>query len=143
MTRYRVIRTATIVAEMKHRGVEVTEMNAVRLAAILCAAVPTDPAFLVPYSDAFSFEEGFGPALPVDNSVEPAQPCGGMRVGDPKSWPEWKAVHQQTALAKTGADQAEVAFGDHSLYTGDGFEHHFMAIRAWLNDRPHSSRGGR
>ena len=90
-----------IMAEMKHRGVEVTEMNAVHLAAILCAAVPTNPAFLVPYSDAFSFEEGFGiggPALPVDNSVEPAaQPCGGMWVGGPKSWPEWKAVHQQTA----------------------------------------------
>ena len=38
-------RTA-IVAEMKHQGVEVTEMNAVHLAAILCAGVPTDP---VPY----------------------------------------------------------------------------------------------
>ena len=72
--------------------------------------------------------------------MEPAaQPCGGMWVGDPKSWPEWKAVHQQTALAKTVADQAEVAFGDHPLYAGDDFgdaEHHFMAIRAWLNDSP-------
>ena len=143
--RYRVVRTAAIVAEMKRRGVEVTEMNAVHLAAILCAAVPTDPAFLVPYSDVFSYEEGIvsgGPALPVDSSVEPAaQPCGGMWVGDPKSWPEWKAVHQQTALAKTVADQAEVAFGDHPLYTGDDFgdaEHHFKAIRAWLNDRPNA-----
>ena len=41
-------RIAAIVAEMKHQGVEVTEMSAVHLAAILCAAVPTDPAFLVP-----------------------------------------------------------------------------------------------
>ena len=55
--RYRVVRTAAIVAEMKHRGVEVTEMNAVHLAAILCAAVPTDPAFLFPYHDAFAYEE--------------------------------------------------------------------------------------
>ena len=54
-----------------------------------------------------------GNAIPVDSSTEPAaQPCGGMWVGDPKSWPEWKAVHQQTALVKTVADQAEVAFGD-------------------------------
>ena len=84
----KMIRTAVIVAEMKHRGVEVTEMNAVHLAAILCAAVPTDPAFLVPYNDAFSYEECVGVsgrALPVDSSVEPAaQPCGGMWVGDPK-----------------------------------------------------------
>ena len=144
VTRYRVIRTAAIVAEMKHRGVEVTKMNAVHLAAILCAAVCTDPAFLVPYNDAFSYEECVGisrPALPVDNSVEPAaQPCGGMWVGDPKSWPEWKAVHQQTALAKTVADQAEVAFGEHPLSTGDDFdaEHHFLAIRAWLSDRPNA-----
>ena len=49
---YRMIRTAAIVAEMKHQGAEVTEMNAVHLAAILCAAVPTDPVFLVPYHDA-------------------------------------------------------------------------------------------
>ena len=83
-----------------------------------------------------------GTALPVDSSVEPAaQPCGGMWVGDPKSWPEWKAVHQQTALVKTVADQAEAAFGDHPLYSGDDFgdaEHHFKAIRAWLNDRPNA-----
>ena len=57
---YRAIRTAAIVAEMKHQGVEVTEMNAVHLAAILCAAVPTDPAFLVPYNDAFAYEECVG-----------------------------------------------------------------------------------
>ena len=92
--RYRVVRTAAIVAEMKHRGVEVMEMNAVHLAAILCAAVPTDPAFLLPYHDAFSYEESIvsgGNVLPVDSSTEPAaQPCGGMWVGDPKSWPEWK-----------------------------------------------------
>ena len=78
----------------------------------------------------------------VDNSVEPAaQPCGGMWVGDPKSWPEWKAVHQQTALPKTVADQAGVVYGHHPLYTGDDFgdaEHHFKAIRAWLNDRPNA-----
>ena len=42
LLRYRAVRTAAIVAEMKRRGVEVTEMNAVHLAAILCAAVPTD-----------------------------------------------------------------------------------------------------
>ena len=102
-------------------------------------------AFLVPYSDVFLHEEGVvsgGSALPVDNSVEPAaQPCGGMWVGDPKSWPEWKAVHQQTALAKTVADQAGVVYGDHPLYTGDDFgdaEHRFKAIRAWLNDRPNA-----
>ena len=102
LLRYRAVRTAAIVAEMKHRGVEVTEMNAVHLAAILCAAVPTDPAFLLPYHAAFAFEESVevgGNALPVDNSTEPAaQPCGGMWVGDPKSWPEWKTVHQQTAF---------------------------------------------
>ena len=145
MTRYRMIRTAVIVAEMKRRGVEVTEMNAVHLAAILCAAVPTDPAFLLPYNDAFSHEECVGisrPALPVDSSVEPAaQPCGGMWVGDPKSWPEWKAVHNQTTLVKTVAGQAEVAFGEHSLHKGDDFgdaEHHFTAIRAWLNERPNA-----
>ena len=40
---YREVRTAAIVAEMKHRGVEVTEMNAVRLAAILCG-----PCILAP-----------------------------------------------------------------------------------------------
>ena len=142
--RYREVRTAAIVAEMKHRGVEVTEMNAVHLAAILCAAVPTDPAFLLPYHDAFAYEESIvngGNAIPVDSSTEPAaQPCGGMWVGDPKSWPEWKAVHQQTALVKI-ADQAEVAFGDHPLYSGDDFgdaEHHFLAIRAWLNARPNA-----
>ena len=143
--RYREVRTAAIVAEMKHRGVEVTEMNAVHLAAILCAAVPTDPAFLLPYHAAFAFEESIeigGNVLPVESSTEPAaQPCGGMRVGDPKSWPEWKTVHQQTALVKTVADQAEVAFGDHPLYSGDGFgdaEHHFRAFRAWLNERPNA-----
>ena len=80
--RYRAIRTAAIVAEMKHRGVEVTEMNAVHLAAILCAAVPTDPAFLLPYHAAFAFEESIevgGNAIPVDSSTEPAaHPCGGM-----------------------------------------------------------------
>ena len=94
--RYRAVRTAAIVAEMKHRGVEVTEMNAVHLAAILCAAVPTDPAFLLPYHAAFAFEESIevgGNALPADSSTEPAaQPCGGMWVGDPKSWPEWKGL---------------------------------------------------
>ena len=58
----------------------------------------------------------------MDNSVKPAaQPCGGMWVGDPKSWPAWKAVHQQTTLVKTVADQAEVAFGEHPLYKGDDF----------------------
>ena len=89
-----------------------------------------------PYHDAFAHEESVGisgRALPMDNSVEPAaQPCGGMWVGDPKSWPEWKAVHQQTALVKTVAGQAEVAFGEHPLYKGDDFgdaEHHFTAIR--------------
>ena len=78
----------------------------------------------------------------MDNSVEPAaQPCGGMWVGDPKSCPEWKAVHQQTTLVKTVADQAEVAFGEHPLYKGDDFgdaEHHWTAIRAWMNDRPNA-----
>ena len=144
--RYREVRTAAIVAEMKHRGVEVTEMNSVHLAAILCAAVPTDPAFLLPYHDAFAYEENIvsgGNAIPVDSSTEPAaQPCGGMWVGDPKpSWPEWKAVHQQTALVKTVAGQAEVAFGDHPLYSGDDFgdaEHHLLAIRAWMNERPNA-----
>ena len=57
LLRYRAIRTAAIVAEMKRRGVEVTETNAVHLAAILCAAVPTDPAFLLPYHIAFVLEE--------------------------------------------------------------------------------------
>ena len=75
----------------------------------------------------------------MDSSTEPAaQPCGGMWVGDPKSWPEWKTVHQQTALVKTVADQAEVAFGDHPLYSGDDFgdaEHHFRAFRA---ERPNA-----
>ena len=145
LLRYRAVRTAAIVAEMKLRSVEVTEMNAVRLAAILCAAVPTDPAFLLPYHAAFAFEESIevgGNALPVDSSTEPAaQPCGGMWVGDPKSWPEWKTVHQQTALVKTVADQAEVAFGDHPLYSGDDFgdaEHHFRALRAWMSERPNA-----
>ena len=91
--------------------------DAVHLAAILCAAVPTDPAFLVPYNDAFAYEECVGVtgnALPVDNSVEPAaQPCGEMWVCDPKSWPEWKTAHPQTTLVTTVADQAEVAFGEH------------------------------
>ena len=123
---YRAIRTAAIVAEMKDQGVEVTEMNAVHLAAILCAAVPTDPAFLVPYNDAFAYEECVGVtgnALPVDNSVEPAaQPCGEMCVRDPKSWPEWKTSHPQTTLVTTVADQAEVAFGEHPLYKGDDFD---------------------
>ena len=62
-------------------------------------------------------------------------------MGDPKSWPEWKTVHQQTALVKTVADQAEVAFGDHPLYSGDDFgdaEHHFRALRAWMNERPNA-----
>ena len=90
---------------------------------------------MLPYHAAFAFEESVevgGNALPVDSSTEPAaQPCGGMRVGDPKSWPEWKTVHQQTALVKTVADQAEVAFGDRPLYSGDDFgdaEHHFRAF---------------
>ena len=145
LLRYRAVRTAAIVAEMKRRGVEVTEMNAMHLAAILCAAVPTDPAFLLPYHAAFAFEESIevgGSALPVDSSSEPAaQPCGGMWVGDPKSWPEWKTVHQQTALVKTVADQAEVAFGDHPLHSGDDFgdaEHHFLALRAWMSERPNA-----
>ena len=145
LLRCRKVRTAAIVAEMKRRGVEVTEMNAIHLAAILCAAVPTDPAFLLPYHAAFAFEESVevgGNALPVDSSTEPAaQPCGGMWVGDPKSWPEWKTVHQQTALVKTVADQAEVAFGDHPLYSGDDFgdaEHHFRALRAWMSERPNA-----
>ena len=90
LLRYRAVRTAAIVAEMKRRGVEVTEMNAVRLAAILCAAVPTDPAFLLPYHAAFVLEESIeigAIALPMDSSTEPAaEPCGGMWVGDPKAW---------------------------------------------------------
>ena len=72
LLRYRAVRTAAIVAEMKLRGVEVTEVNAVHLAAILCAAVPTDPAFLLPYHAAFAFEESVevgGNALPVDSST--------------------------------------------------------------------------
>ena len=136
---YRKIRTAAIVADMKHQRVEVTELNAVQLAAILCAAVPTDPAFLVPYNDCFAYEEGVEVsrhALSVDCGVEPAaQPCGGMWVGDNKSWPEWKAVHEQTALVKSVADQAEVMYGSHPLYQGDDFseaDHHWQAIRAWL-----------
>ena len=131
LLRYRAIRTAAIVAEMKRRGVEVTETNAVHLAAILCAAVPTDPAFLLPYHIAFVLEESIEngkSALPMDSSTEPAaEPCGGMWVGDPKAWPEWKTVHPQTALVKAVADQAEAAFGDHPLYSGDDFgdaEHH-------------------
>ena len=74
--------------------------------------------------------------------VEPAaQLCGGMWVGDPESWPEWKAVHNQTSLVKTVADQAEVAFGEHPLYKGDDFgdaDHHWTAIRAWISDRPNA-----
>ena len=145
LIRYRKIRTAAIVAEMKHQKVEVTELNAVQLAAILCAAVPTDPAFLVPYNGCFAYEEGVevsGHALSVDSGVEPAaQPCGGMWVGDNKSWPEWKAAHEQTALVKSVADQAEVMYGSHPLYHGDDFgeaDHHWRAIRAWLNDRPNA-----
>ena len=103
VTRYRVIRTAAIVAEMKHRGAEVTKMNAVHLAAILCAAVP---AFLVPYSDAFLYEEGIGSggsALPVDNSVEPAaQPCGGMWVGDPEVLARMESGSPADSLGQDG-----------------------------------------
>ena len=145
LLRYRAVRTAAIVAEMKRRGVEVTEMNAVHLAAILCAAVPTDPAFLLPYHVAFVLEESIesgAVALPMDSSTEPAaEPCGGMWVGDPKAWPEWKTVHPQTALVKAVADQAEAAFGDHPLYSGDDFgdaEHHFNAICAWMSERPNA-----
>ena len=145
LLRYRAVRTAAIVAEMKRRGVEVTEMNAVHLAAILCAAVPTDPAFLLPYHVAFVLEESIesgAVALPMDSSTEPAaEPCGGTWVGDPKAWPEWKTVHPQTALVKAVADQAEAAFGDHPLYSGDDFgdaEHHFNAIRAWMSERPNA-----
>ena len=78
----------------------------------------------------------------MDSSTEPAaEPCGGMWVGDPKAWPEWKTVHPQTALVRAVADQAEAAFGDHPLYSGDDFgdaEHHFNAIRAWMSERPNA-----
>ena len=78
----------------------------------------------------------------MDSSTEPAaEPCGGMWVGDPKAWPEWKTVHPQTALVKAVADQAEAAFGDHPLYSGDDFgdaEHHFNALRAWMSERPNA-----
>ena len=79
LIRYRAVRTAAIVAEMKRRGVEVTEMNAVHLAAILCAAVPTDPAFLLPYHVAFVLEESIESgaiALPMDSSTEPRRNVG-------------------------------------------------------------------
>ena len=75
MLRYRAVRTAAIVAEMKLRGVEVTEMNAVHLAAILCAAVPTDPAFLLPYHAAFVFEE----SIEVGGNALPGQRYGAGR----------------------------------------------------------------
>ena len=75
LLRYRAIRTAAIVAEMKRRGVEVTGF---------------------PYHIAFVLEESIEngkSALPMDSSTEPAaEPCGGMWVGDPKAWPEWKTV---------------------------------------------------
>ena len=83
LLRYRAVRTAAIVAEMKRRGVEVTEKNAVHLAAILCAAVPTDPAFLLPYHAAFVFEESIeigASALPWiavrSRQLNPAAGCG-------------------------------------------------------------------
>ena len=76
LLRYRAVRTAAIVAEMKRRGVEVTEMNAVHLAAILCAAVPTDPAFLLPYHAAFVFEESIEIGASALRQLNPAAGCG-------------------------------------------------------------------
>ena len=87
-----------------------------------------------------SWRNGPG-ALHGDASAAVLGPGDGAGHGDPKAWPEWKTVHPQTALVKAVADQAEAAFGDHPLYSGDDFgdaEHHFNAIRAWMSERPNA-----
>ena len=124
--RYRKIRVAAVVAEMKNGGVEITEANALHIAAILCAAVPTDPAFLVPYED-YAYEQGvdvYRHSLPADEGVEPSsRPSGGPWVGrtaDSKFWPEWKTLHNQTVMTKAVADRASSLFGaPKPLYSGD------------------------
>ena len=146
--RYRRIRVAAVVAEMKNGGVEITEANALHIAAILCAAVPTDPAFLVPYEE-YAYEEGiyvFRHPLQADEGVEPSsRPSGGSWVGktaDSKFWPEWKTLHNQTVMTRAVADRASSLFGsDWPLYSGDDFgdaEHHWHAIRSWMGMRPNA-----
>ena len=51
------------------------------------------------------------------------------------SQPLRKAVHNQTTLVKTVANQAAVAYEEHPC---KGAEYRCNAIRAWLNDRPNA-----
>ena len=128
--RYRRIRVAAIVAEMKNGGVEITEANALHIAAILCAAVLTDPI-------EEDVDRYHGP-LPADDSVEPSsKPSGGPWVGrtaDTKFWPEWRT--------RAVADRASASSGEPKpLYSGDDFgdaDHHWFAIRNWMSVRPNA-----